>query len=1197
VTVRKPRGKLRAEEKRPLLRSHGHVMRRVQNGSIIQPRLLHPASRWHPRILLTGVVHALCLPFHESMLSRPVAGWRARAVTARAGTAVGLKLDARRCFASTPRAQRWAQGVVAGTVGTRAAGQTPIDHLLARIEPQDATATAEATDGRPLLTLLLTPAYAQHALAGDLPVRVLQHLSSAPPTQPFDAITAVVDKLPSPTGPATGVEGLGFMFFPTAPLFPDWPRAPLDPMAQRPGSISLELQCFRDKQSYSETIELPLAQTIFSTGLVSTLVHAKFAMGSNGTLKKEGGQQLERQLIHLPFRPKMVQHRLHAPLLPLTPGRLVVNSMGNIVRTLSANVLDDKTAECTTSAVQPASSELEDAVTQYFKVRGIPPEPVQVWALVVPEAHRPYPLPRGYKVRKGRALNLLGLSPGGISELWSDSTKDRQTLARRALGSAVLRGRAKLCKVLSGGGGWGKKAGLLSLDPDATYHVRGIRDNHAWDFDLDLADENDEKTAEGHRREALGDVVAEGDGIWFFIAPNDPGLVEDQLTLLQSLPPNVPTAHFGSIPSTIDSGPSHSQGSASIIYENGLFGALSEGGMALTIANGQRDRMQTKLDVPFSYLRAFEPLDSSETSKSSKEQQLSSEPSTCKQSESVEAPKRSKRVQRAKAAKHSEADETSVQPEPSQTLLLSSEPEPSKQLDPSKEPKSWNQQTSSEPSGQESGEGLVSSNDPFQAAGEALDIVSPDKQRFSGGQTMQKFFRMSTSTLKTSNDAKRLARRERGAKAGLAMKKRGLAFRKYVDYNAPLVREPIRRRKRLVEDFGGFQKIYFMFRKTATTSFAAFRPKTDVPLFRKLEFRRGPVEPSRRKPRILRVPTRDCWNESENRPEPPSITPDESVQDDHETNERPRPTLQKPPAKSRGDSRDPLGVYLNQGGQLEISVGKHAAELSFRKHVSRNHVFRKHISGKHFSHGYVKPIKAGGFLDTSLEDSREYQERKDGFESVLERHIASSSIPRTERTSMNVYDNPAKHRAGTGTSATTKRGISEVQLAPLGTEDVQPTPPGSEEIQSPRSDLGEVRFAPLVTNEDQFSQLGTQVVQSTEAQSPSLGSQSLSVQEAERVIFDTDPGGHQFLVPFAIPLDVASTIDAKYQALLQTVQGVLQEKPELANCIMGVLEHHLRQRQSAFATADCQVMSHKRRVEFWRAQTSQAWQGIAKSLL
>lgn len=117
-----------------------------------------------------------------------------------------------------------------------------------------------------------------------------------------------------------------------------------------------------------------------------------------------------------------VSNEFDLPLHPVTQRREVVSSMGNILR----QITDAKDKPV------PASSELEKELPRYIAENNIADQLVSVWALI----EKP------------------GVNPTEVD------TQERLAIS--------LRMGSKLYRVMSGGGGWGKKQGLLSLDPDVS---------------------------------------------------------------------------------------------------------------------------------------------------------------------------------------------------------------------------------------------------------------------------------------------------------------------------------------------------------------------------------------------------------------------------------------------------------------------------------------------------------------------------------------------------------------------------------------------------------------------------------------------------------------------------------------------------------------------------------------------------------
>ena len=315
-------------------------------------------------------------------------------------------------------------------------------------------------------------------------------------------------------------------------------------------------------------IELPLANTIFRNGLTSTMLASRWTRsGSSTPVKFEMSERraLRHQRILMPTRacpPASTRQLIDVPLERLTIPRIIASAMGNIVRQLYTDT--------TASGIMPASEGLETAVHRFLKRKGTSPpsQSLAVWALVTPK------------------------------ERWhGEPTAQDTTIFQK------FQNGSRLHRVLSGGGGYGKKMGLLALDPDTAYESGSKPSAFGTGEDLDQEE-----------KDALGQVAKPGDVIQFFVYT--PGLAAG-ITKQGRKELNFAHIAFGTIPSTIDSMPNSStetekaDGVPPVNYRTDMFGALSELGLGLTIdSHGPRGMeflgaeslgrvVQSKIDVPF----------------------------------------------------------------------------------------------------------------------------------------------------------------------------------------------------------------------------------------------------------------------------------------------------------------------------------------------------------------------------------------------------------------------------------------------------------------------------------------------------------------------------------------------------------------------------------------------------------------------
>lgn len=546
--------------------------------------------------------------------------------------------------------------------------------LIEHIQPVALQQLAQNT----FCVFLVTPSFAQWL--GNDDVFVQKALSAVysswlkegekggmPSTLVVEALCAVVDKLPTgraldhntaledevfarstqPPVSESGLEGIAYVTLPSTASVSS--AAPVSPDKGAIDFIISEHSETPDKPS--DILRLPLANTVFQTGTPRTMILSKWkllqaeqAEGTKQPVELISKSDISHHGIRITRHDRAlssVTSALSLPLIPLTHSRLVNGCMGNIIRQV---VGPEK-------AIVTASSELEEVVPRFFKCRGEPVQATTVWALVVP---------RQLQARlSGRTVKMLKIyvkknekGQDDEKELWERLWQRDPPHWYHLASKALLQG-ARLHRVLSGGGGWGKKAGLLALDPvplsghnsrnsamvseetedfeariDRHFSEAGLpplypvplSDSSSWNSAIASEDPEDLSSA-------LTPVVHEGDYIQFFISPVpasasgiDPSIERQKLAAL----PQDKTCgwEIGTIPSTADSMPGgswqHALSAANHIsvFQNS-FGALTEGGLTFTRRFQLRNQGKAKqvlfegvgtttIDVPFSRFWALE---------------------------------------------------------------------------------------------------------------------------------------------------------------------------------------------------------------------------------------------------------------------------------------------------------------------------------------------------------------------------------------------------------------------------------------------------------------------------------------------------------------------------------------------------------------------------------------------------------------
>ncbi|KAJ8124862.1 hypothetical protein O1611_g8780 [Lasiodiplodia mahajangana] len=323
-------------------------------------------------------------------------------------------------------------------------------------------------------------------------------------------------------------------------------------------------------------VTLPLANTVFQNGRRSTLYASRWDTASDG--RKTLGKNYPKTTQRIIANGSSVNHTSSIiPLLPLTPPRRIVAGLGNIVRQVEID-------GCPT----PASKELETIIPQIFEERArreprSSPRPIGVWCWVIPHHIGP------------EKFNNLKLFKAG-----SSLTEAEIALDSIEVFSALLSSGCRLHKILSGGGGWGLKQGLLSLDPETSFPLPGQDD----DMEMFIKSFQERNSAE-----PTGGLATPGSSLLFCVEPQVMN-IED---LSRQLPAPKDALSFGVSPS-LDDTPSSSSPADPVDIIDGHFGISSATGLFLrtngsSIGTGNNNDMQgasqgsftTKVDVPGAY--------------------------------------------------------------------------------------------------------------------------------------------------------------------------------------------------------------------------------------------------------------------------------------------------------------------------------------------------------------------------------------------------------------------------------------------------------------------------------------------------------------------------------------------------------------------------------------------------------------------
>ncbi|KAK8154574.1 hypothetical protein IWX90DRAFT_58492 [Phyllosticta citrichinensis] len=335
------------------------------------------------------------------------------------------------------------------------------------------------------MVVLSTPALSGRLLSPSGPTSTLQtllarifgrslkhHLGAS--ISGIRVVSAVVDALPAPK---TGhiAEGISYII-----LTPDGEQdlviVPDQEDQDEKGTLEFKFsdKWHQDLKSKAKPawgltdycVAIKLANTLFLSGRKKTFLDATYLVDPSGDLHLAQHEWLahcsipyhageDSFLKNFDERVLKTDKLLNLSLVPLTEPRKISVSLGNILRTV----------ELPDGSQRPASHELEANLESYFRTTEQQPHPRPVWALLTDESG----VERSRLVfHNAKFMDALYGEPSqrsGLEIMWSKPDLEASDEYKIPLRESIVLDGAKLQRVLSGGGGWGDKAGLLALDP------------------------------------------------------------------------------------------------------------------------------------------------------------------------------------------------------------------------------------------------------------------------------------------------------------------------------------------------------------------------------------------------------------------------------------------------------------------------------------------------------------------------------------------------------------------------------------------------------------------------------------------------------------------------------------------------------------------------------------------------------------
>lgn len=396
----------------------------------------------------------------------------------------------------------------------------------------------------------------------------------------LSVLSAAVDEVPRFQGAPGSSEGLSVLRGSSTRVLPGlWEVGSNQTFSpsQQPSFLELRLPGLQPKAEPLQ-VTVPLANTIFTTGKSHALFASKWrhdpAAARKG-LSMAASVEKTTQTILLPGYDQSSASTVYTALVPVTRPHKIVAGLGNILRQVEVGVKPE-----------PASKELEAIIPALLKKRLEHSEsdeltysgPVGVWALIMPEgAVDQFPIPNPLDVQNydpSSEWDLVHQTSQAMDGLIAAGCQLRKI--RKSLSPFLPRLTALiLLSIVSGGGGWGLKQGLLSLDPNTRY----AREEH----------EDMESFIRSFKREdATGGIVTPGSYVQFFTEAIPP---TEKTRLKLAWPSDRPTFAIGT---------SGGKTSEEVETFPDLFGAVSSEGVY--ISSEENAAITTKLDAPQSYV-------------------------------------------------------------------------------------------------------------------------------------------------------------------------------------------------------------------------------------------------------------------------------------------------------------------------------------------------------------------------------------------------------------------------------------------------------------------------------------------------------------------------------------------------------------------------------------------------------------------
>jgi hypothetical protein len=231
------------------------------------------------------------------------------------------------------------------------------------------------------------------------------------------------------------------------------------------------------------SVQVPTSNTIFLNGQRSTMFSSQWNFNQSQLFQvPDSTKAIERLRIPISLHYKDVQSRLSitSPLVPLTFPRQVNASFGNVIKCLSD--------PHNNPSQFPASKELTEGINgilETFKTKDfIVHDPLEVYAVIIPASSHTRLVLNSNNLFLSQ--HIQSRQSEWLSTIWEAASEFILLQNRYHIQELLLNG-ATVHRVVGGGGEWGAKAGLITLDPvSATGSSSTTTDRGSDQLDLSL---------------------------------------------------------------------------------------------------------------------------------------------------------------------------------------------------------------------------------------------------------------------------------------------------------------------------------------------------------------------------------------------------------------------------------------------------------------------------------------------------------------------------------------------------------------------------------------------------------------------------------------------------------------------------------------------------------------------------------------